>query len=307
MKGYVANTDIDWFRFLAEIDHPEEVNFWQPSGRHAFRAISPNEPFFFKLKSPYNAIGGFGTFVRHSILPEWLAWESFGIHNGTPTFEHMKMRVRKYRGLRADDRLSLNVGCIMIANPVFFSKDMWIHQPRDWKRAIVQGKTYDLTAGEGQRIWTECMERAQGKGLRSEWAGEMVARYGDESTVRHRLGQGSFRVLVTDAYERTCAITTEHSLPVLEAAHIRPYAKGGAHEVSNGLLLRSDVHRLFDKGYMTIAEDHRIEVSQRLRDEFQNGKAYYPYHGQSLVLPRNTANHPDPQQLEFHRNGIYLG
>lgn len=307
MKGYIATTDIDWFRYLAALDHPEEVNFWQPSGRNAFKAIAPNDVFFFKLKSPFNAIGGFGTYVRHSILPEWLAWDSFGVFNGTPTFESMKKRVRKYRGLRADDRQVLNVGCIMVAEPVFFSEDLWIPQPRDWKREIVQGKTYDLNVGEGKRIWTECMARAQGRALSKLQVGEPTARYGEETTIRQRLGQGTFRVLVTDAYERSCAITSEHSLPVLEAAHIKPYAHGGVHEVSNGLLMRCDVHRLFDKGYLTVAPDHRIEVSRRLKEEFDNGKAYYPYHGQTLALPPDPANHPDPQLLEYHRDEIYLG
>ena len=51
---------------------------------------------------------------------------------------------------------------------------------------------------------------------------------------------------MTDAYERRCAVTGEKTLPVLEAAHIRPYALLGPHRVNNGLLLRSDLHKLFD-------------------------------------------------------------
>jgi predicted restriction endonuclease len=67
-------------------------------------------------------------------------------------------------------------------------------------------------------------------------------------------------VAVTDAYGRSCAVTREHSLPVLEAAHIRPCAQAGAHDVRNGLLLRSDLHRLFDIGYVTVTPDLRLEV-----------------------------------------------
>ena len=72
-----------------------------------------------------------------------------------------------------------------------------------------------------------------------------------------RLGQGAFRVLVTDAYRRRCTISNERTLPVLEAAHIRPYADNGPHQLSNGLLLRSDLHRLFDLGYFTVDPDRR--------------------------------------------------
>jgi putative restriction endonuclease len=70
--------------------------------------------------------------------------------------------------------------------------------------------------------------------------------------VRPRLGQGTFRIATIQAYERACAVTGEHSLPALEAAHIRPFAEGGTHDVSNGLLLRADLHRLFDRGYVTV-------------------------------------------------------
>lgn len=71
---------------------------------------------------------------------------------------------------------------------------------------------------------------------------------------------------------RRCAATGERTLPVLEAAHVRPYAEGGRHELSNGILLRSDLHTLFDSGYLTITPNYHIEVSRRIRDEFENGR-----------------------------------
>ncbi|OCN02834.1 hypothetical protein A7X67_02970 [Clostridium sp. W14A] len=48
-----------------------------------------------------------------------------------------------------------------------------------------------------------------------------------ESVTMHRLGQGTFRVIVTEAYQRRCAFTGERTLPVLEAAHIKPYSENG--------------------------------------------------------------------------------
>ena len=64
-------------------------------------------------------------------------------------------------------------------------------------------------------------------------------------------------------------------MPVLEAAHIKPYNLVGRHEISNGLLLRSDLHTLFDLGYMTVTpDDLRVRVSRRIHDEFENGREY---------------------------------
>jgi putative restriction endonuclease len=61
-------------------------------------------------------------------------------------------------------------------------------------------------------------------------------RYGKPILVQPRLGQGAFRLLVTDAYQRGCAVTGERTLPVLDAAHIRPYAELGPHRLENGIL-----------------------------------------------------------------------
>ena len=112
--------------------------------------------------------------------------------------------------------------------------------------------------------------------------------------MRPRLGQGAFRVAVTDAYGRSCAVTREHSLPVLEAAHIRPYALDGAHDVRNGLLLRSDLHRLFDIGYVTVTPELRLEVSPRLRRGLRE-----------RMVPSVVGLRPDPALLQWHAETVY--
>lgn len=77
MGGFIGNTDYDWYRFLSGQSVLDEVNFWQPPGGGGrFGAVQPGEPFFFRLKSPHNAVAGFGYFATYSALPAWLAWES---------------------------------------------------------------------------------------------------------------------------------------------------------------------------------------------------------------------------------------
>jgi putative restriction endonuclease len=114
--------------------------------------------------------------------------------------------------------------------------------------------------------------------------------------------------LVTDTYSRKCAISGEKTLPVLEAAHIKPYEKLGPHEVSNGILLRSDIHKLFDKGYLTITPDFFIEISQRIKLEFENGRDYYKFHGnQLLTLPTLLDQRPNPKFIEWHNSFVFKG
>src|SRR5688500_8094157 len=78
VHGTIAVTDYGWYEFLSRRPGLEEVNFWTPSGRRPFHA-APFSPFLFKLKAPHNAICGFGFFASYAHLPDWLAWECFGV------------------------------------------------------------------------------------------------------------------------------------------------------------------------------------------------------------------------------------
>jgi putative restriction endonuclease len=131
--------------------------------------------------------------------------------------------------------------------------------------------------------------------------------YGDPVLVRPRLGQGTFRVLVTDNYRRRCAVTGEKALPVLDAAHIRPVAEGGQHRLDNGLLLRTDVHRLFDAGYVTVTPDGRFLVSRRLKDDFDNGEPYMPFNDQRIWMPGDPISQPNREALAWHSEEVFLG
>jgi HNH endonuclease len=304
VRGYVATTDFSWFRFLRALRPPDEVNFWQPSA-HGFNA-PPGTPFFFKLKAPHNAIGGFGIFARYEPATPRLAWDAFGEKNGAASFEEMWQRISRYATAAHGHR----VGCIMVAQPVFFDDADWVSQPHDWQKQVVSGAGYDLTAGEGLRIWQECQARAMhardplgAEGV--PLAAEPGQAYGKPKLVLPRLGQGMFRVAVTSAYGGACAVTGEHSLPVLEAAHIQPYARAGSHAVPNGLLLRADVHRLFDAGYVTVTPDCRFEVSARLAQEWENGKAYYALQGRPIEVPRRRADRPGAELLRWHNENVF--
>jgi putative restriction endonuclease len=319
MYGYVAVTHHRWYAHLAARWFWDEVNFWRPSAHHGFNG-PPGSPFFFKLKAPHNAIGGFGLVARFSRLPEWLAWECFGEGNGAATFAEMAARLKEIRARNnfTDAGPVPQIGCILLSDAVFFPPDLWVAQPSDWSPRNLTYQRYDLEAGEGLRIWRECQERvAQLKAYVRTFPASVSLqavyerlgdgeRYGTARLVVPRLGQGLFRVAVTDAYGRACAVTGEHSLPVLEAAHIMPFSVDGPHDVSNGLLLRADIHRLFDQGYLTVTPEQRLEVSQRLKQDYENGRTYYPYHGATVAAPTGDAA-PSRKFLAWHNENVYRG
>ncbi|MHB1095601.1 MAG: HNH endonuclease [Gemmatimonadaceae bacterium] len=306
--GYVGLTDPDWYAFLAAQSTLDEVNFWQPHGGRMFRAIARGEPFFFKLRAPARAIAGFGFFERFESLPAWLAWECFGAKNGASTFEEMVARIIRLRGDNAAPNGDFEIGCVMLTAPVFFRPNELIAPPSDWARTgIQQGKTYSLATGEGARLWRECHNRAFTS--TPNWNVDRVAedspRYGEPVLVRPRLGQGTFSLAVRDAYGGACAVTHEHSTPVLEAAHIIPYAPGGVHEVENGLFLRRDLHRLFDLGYVTVTPTLEFKVGSRLRAEFSNGRTYYALSGSRIAVPTDPQLHPRREYLDWHSRTLF--
>ena len=312
-SGYVGNTDYDWYSFLHQRslgpEPPDEVNFWRPSGRQAFGAIKPGSPFFFKLRAPHSAVAGFGYFARFSRATLSMAWEAFGEKNGAGSFEEFRGRLVKLLRAPIDKGEDPVIGCVMISDPVFFPKADWVSVPSDFADQVQRGKTYGVATGEGLQLWKECqarvLKRAQSKGPDSLVA-EQAERYGAPVLVRPRYGQGSFSLGIRDAYG-ACAVTREHSLPVLEAAHIKPYSKGGEHRFGNGLCLRSDIHRLYDAGYVTVDPNHEFRVSQHLKENWKNGKAYYALQGTKILLPSAPEEQPDAAMLEWHRDTLFKG
>lgn len=307
MRAYVGITDWDWFQFLRARPDIAEVNFWQPSGRHAFRALSLGEPFLFKLHAPRNFIVGGGFFAHFSLLPVSLAWRTFGEVNGAESFFEMRRRIEKYRRIAPQPFEDYVIGCIVLEEPFFLPRVRWIPAPADFSPNIVSGKGYDLASAEARELWELVLEaRAPGSERVAERAtGVPGSMFGDPTLVTPRMGQGAFRVMVTDAYGRRCAVTGEKALPTLEAAHIRPVSAGGVHRLDNGLLLRSDVHALFDAGYVSVTPKYAIRVSRRLKEDFDNGEPYYPFDGRTISLPDRSAVRPAAEFLEWHAETVF--
>lgn len=312
MKFYLGTTDNSWYNYLSAIN-PEDVNFWQPGGSQTFRALQPGSPFLFKLKYPLNTIGGVGFFSSHTFLPISVAWETFGNRNGCDNYDEFKRKIVSYKNNKAE--ANPQIGCIVLTNPIFFEPKDWIKPPENWAKSIVQGKVYNTEEEIGNKLWKQVELLLDKYLINDNHPGEnqfMVeepqSRYNYSILSKIRIGQGAFRVLVTDSYQRKCSITGEKTLPVLESAHIQSYAKDGPHTVSNGILLRSDIHKLFDSGYLTITTDLKVEVSNRIKEEFLNGKEYYQYHGKGLTtLPQKEIDRPNSKYIEWHNSNIFKG
>ena len=215
----------------------------------------------------------------------------------------MRRRIAHYRRDPGslDPRVDPMIGCRILTQPFFWPRSLWLPVPTSFATSIVQGKGYRTDEHDGGVLWDAVSERLADPAGHPVSADVDVPRFGSPALVRPRLGQGAFRLAVTDSYERRCAVTGEKTLPILDAAHIPAYADGGTHDPTNGLLLRTDIHRLFDLGYVTVSPDHRFEVSGRLKADFDNGRHYYDLHGLPVRLPRRGLPPPQADVLEWHR------
>jgi putative restriction endonuclease len=308
MDFYLGVTDPRWFNYLRQFDL-EDVNFWRP-GDVAFKAIGQGGPFVFKIKGKINKIVGLGFFYQYIKLPISVAWETFENGNGFNFFDEF---VTAINDLRGHGRINPELGCVVLTNPIFFKEDDWIDVPVDWKSNIVSGRTYSTEDRIGKALWEEIESRLR-KYLKPDLdPAKSLAIIGDQGSPQYnwitskvRIGQGAFRTSVTSAYGKRCSVTGEKTLPVLEAAHIKSYSKSGPNHAANGLLLRSDLHKLFDSGYLTITSDLKIEVSARIRAEFQNGKEYYQFHGKEIaVTPTDLRLRPKKEYLQWHNERVF--
>jgi putative restriction endonuclease len=316
MNLQIYPTDHDWYRFLRNRPDLDEINFWQPGGSRAFTRLEVGELFLFRLKHPINRIAGGGFFLHSSVLPVDLAWLAFGEKNGVPSLLELQRKIAGYKGYGSPALLGPadQIGCIILSKPFFLEERDWLEVPADYAPSLVQGKRYSTESGPGELLFEQVLEKLaalpSGKVVeRTTAVGKLKVKgpvWGEGKIGRRRLGQGSFRILVTDAYDRRCAVTGERTLPVLEAAHIRPVTRSGEHRVDNGLLLRSDVHTLFDAGYVTVTPDLHFRVSPRLGRDWSNGRVYYELDGHEVRVPRNDELCPSREFLEWHADTLFL-
>lgn len=120
----------------------------------------------------------------------------------------------------------------------------------------------------------------------------------DDRVVREiwaRRGQAKFRSELIEAYGGKCAITGCDEKEVLEAAHIIPYREEQTYSLNNGLLLRADIHTLFDLFYISINPNTgRVVVSSKLSEDYRS------YNHKPMILPVKQEHYPDGEAISMH-------
>lgn len=117
------------------------------------------------------------------------------------------------------------------------------------------------------------------------------------SQVAKRRGQAAFRAALLQAYGGKCCITGCTLEGALEAAHIAPHRGNHSQHVQNGLLLRCDIHTLFDLGFLAISDDYRVKLAPNAMKD----AGYATLEGVQLALPGDQAQYPSIDAIQRHR------
>jgi putative restriction endonuclease len=129
-----------------------------------------------------------------------------------------------------------------------------------------------------------------------------------ERLVARAFRDAAFAAAVKTAYRDTCAMTGIRIIngggrTEVQAAHIRPVANRGPDSVRNGIALSSTVHWMFDRGLVSVDDDHRLLISRDLPDTV--GRLFNS--DRRLRLPERVELFPHPQFLRYHREHVFKG
>jgi putative restriction endonuclease len=253
------------------------------------------------LKAPVRKIGGFGYFKKYHNCSAQEAWDSYGIGNGVSNIDELLQRCTKYvskNTISTDEVTEFSqIGCIILENFQLLDESEFF-DPLEYGEQfafpsqVVKLKYYD------EDFISDVFSENPGSTF-----SPIDFTLKDTSKIRvsvQRQGQQLFRKKVLKAYSNNCAITGESEKSLLEAAHIQPYLNIESNHIQNGILLRVDIHRLFDMGLIGIDKHYKVRVSSKLSSEH-----YRILDGNLIVLPENELNFPSVECLDFHFNNVF--
>jgi putative restriction endonuclease len=291
----ISPTDNNWFKFLKDNDFNSFINFWTPTPWN-IKKLKPGDKWYFLLKSPIREIGGFGEFFEYKNLTAFEAWRLYGHKNGATDLQqfinsiqlYIDKNSNKFGGTKIDIN-TYEIGCIILNNCQFWDFE-------DYKKAedheIVFGKQVVKYKYFNQYDPFKINEQESN----NDFNILREPRENYKREINQRKGQSKFKGHVLKSYKNRCCITGETCPELLEAAHLQKYINNQSNHIQNGILLRVDIHRLFDNDLLFIDQNYVIHISSLIENPI-----YKQYHGCKMSLPNDLDDFPSKKSLELRR------
>lgn len=293
----ISPTDINWFYYLRDNNFNAEVNFWTPTPWN-IKGLKIGDNFYFMLKSPIRLIGGYGEFVEYKNLTAEKAWNYYGFRNGRNSKELFISSIQKYIdanskkfGKSKINTSTYEIGCIILKNCQFWDDAEF--QQLEEKNIKFSNQIVKLKYFDDSLDFLKTSNEVDSFGIINGMREKI------KILTNTRIGQAKFKSSILKAYDGKCCVTGDETPELLEASHIQPYISTHSNHTQNGILLRIDIHRLFDTGLLYIDEDYIVHVSLNLTNEF-----YHKFSGTKINLPKNSNDYPSIVALKLKMNNF---
>ncbi len=287
----ITPTDNKWVTVLKDHQLNSFVNFWTPT---LWNIKNPRkgDRWYFLLKSPIRKIGGYGEIVEYKNMTPIKAWKEYGIRNGCETLDELKTKIdlyfkrnsKKYKGQKIDVNKH-KIGCLILKNCEFWDEPYYI---KTENFGIIIAKQV-----EKHKVFNQ-IDPFNFEHNNAGFEPLNKSREENKASVNQRRGQGKFKGDILKAYNNKCCVSGETCQELLDAAHLQEYLNEDSNHIQNGILLRVDLHRLYDNGLLYIDNNYKIRISPKI-----TSRIYRKYHNKPILLPEDENDHPSIAALEL--------
>lgn len=277
------------------------INFWTPGDRQIEERLLNLPPGSLVLlvcdhDDGRTYILGGGFFFRWTEQTPAAAWQRFGVRNGAATFEELTADIRSCGGNPEG-----TIRGPTIDNIFLFPEEDVFTLPEVVRPHFENRSYYFLGRETPLAMYLNKFVKLRRADFISKYGAEWRGIYSAASTRNSRNYAPSFRARVFAAYNYRCAVTRTTAGMVLNAAHIQPFYDNTFQHADNGILLRTDIYRLFYHGYITAYyDDDVIRVRISGGKEAAWGADYAQYDGIELAVPEDRALWPRREYLSWH-------
>ncbi|MCR5537027.1 MAG: HNH endonuclease [Succinivibrio sp.] len=264
------------------------------------KKVKPGELVLFTLQAisgDMYVVGG-GYLLDRQVLTQKEAWQLYGVKNGARTLDEFS------EFLKAQDIKTDNIPSVVVSSCFIYSRADCLLIPSEFAAGFKSKLCGELNTDNpiGMYLCKIAQERRfpqlQNGRSENDWPGiyVMAAQRNNARLV------ANFNARLLKAYDFTCAISGCKVNAALEVAHIKTFFDENFHTSDNGIVMRSDLHSLFSRGYITAyyktPKQVVIKVSSCLKE--QGDDYYLNFDGKPLRLPEDKSFWPNPKYLEWH-------
>lgn len=281
MNIRIYRCDPKWIENIRKLQKSKgvlEVNCWVPGNQETH--LEEGSLFLFNPGPTGKDIVGGGIFCRsEKDMSYSRTWDLYGKANGAKSKRELREMAKSTSSYNPQF-----IASQVIRQPFFLDEEDWIKFPG--KLSQNSSRDFDLKEPDIKKLWKTVMKKASDAGDY-----KFAGGYRKPELITVRKGQEAFRKCVLNLFDNKCAVTGVTTEKVLEAAHIIPFAKNPVHDISNGIALRADLHKLLDSGYATIRKSGKkfqFVISDKFWKDFNsrsNRQEYEKWHGQDIKNP----------------------